>query len=321
MASPDLESTFGALLIGVFIAIFFQGVLSVQAYIYYEAFPDDTYKLKFLVATVWSLDFVHLVLICQAAYHYLITNWGNDAVLLETTTPLDLHLVFLTLASIVCQSFFLRRVWRFSQNKLLTGFLAAACLATGALDIVMAVHIIEMKSLASMVGRISTGEVISVFVIGAAVDLSIALILCWYLRRELTMVDRINSLVKRIMIYSIASGLIPSLLALGCLISYLVWPQSLLFLAMHFSLGRTYTNALLATLNSRRGLRQILTPPGPSKWSDVSPTETQMGAVFAAPYVAETRVISLKQSQSNNTLSEKPIEIRKFGQDVVEVVM
>ncbi|KAJ7662592.1 hypothetical protein DFH06DRAFT_355675 [Mycena polygramma] len=310
MASPDLESTFGALLIGVFIAIFFQGVLSVQAYIYYEAFPDDTYKLKTLVATVWTLDFVHLVLICETAYHYLIRNWGNDAVFLETTAALDLQLVFLTLAIMVCQSFFLRRVWRFSQNKLLTGFLAAACLAAGVLDAVMEVHIIQTKSLTSLVGRISTGEVIAVFVIGAAVDLSIALILCWYLRRELTMVDRINSLVKRIMMYSIASGLIPSLLALGCLISYLVWPQSLISLAMYFSLGRTYTNALLATLNSRRGLREILTPPGPSQWSDLSPTETQMGAVFATPSAGE--------SQNSSTLREKPIEIR---QDAVKVVI
>lgn len=54
-------------------------------------------------------DFVHLVLICQTEYHYLVTNWGNQQALLETTIPLDLHLILLTLASLTCQAFFLNR--------------------------------------------------------------------------------------------------------------------------------------------------------------------------------------------------------------------
>jgi len=270
MSSSDLESTYGAFLIGVFVSIFFQGILSVQAYLYYETFPEDSRKLKALVASVWTLDFAHLVLICQAVYYYLIRSWGNDAALLDTTIPLDLHLVFLALSSVTCQTFFLHRVWRFSNNKILTGILAAACLTTGLLDVIMAGQTIHNKT----IGR-NTGEIIAVFAVGAAVDLSIAAILCWYLYREMTMFDRINSLLTRIIQFTLATGLATSLLALGCLVAYVVWPTSLIFL------GRMYTNALLATLNSRKHLRAHLTPPGPSKWSGVS--HTLSAPVFDIP--------------------------------------
>jgi hypothetical protein len=55
------------------------------------------------------LDVAHLVLIAQATYHYLVSNWGNPPALQLTTTSLDLHLIFVGLATICCQSFFLRR--------------------------------------------------------------------------------------------------------------------------------------------------------------------------------------------------------------------
>ncbi|KAF7368366.1 ANK-REP-REGION domain-containing protein [Mycena venus] len=292
MSSPNLESTHGALLIGVFVSFFFQGILSLQVCMYYETFFEDSRKLKTLVAIVWTLDFAHLVLICQAVYYYLIRNWGNNAALMEMTIPLDLHLIFLALSSMACQAFFLHRVWRFSKNKLLTGILSAACLTTGILDIFMARQSIHNTSIGAIVSRGCTGEVVAVFAVGAAVDLSIAGILCWYLQREMTMFSRINSLITRIIQYTLATGLATSLLALGCLVAYVVSPNSLIYLAMHFSLGRMYTNALLATLNSRKTLRAHLAPACPSKWADFSPT--QSAPVFGMPSENVTQEFQIK---------------------------
>ncbi|KAJ7861288.1 hypothetical protein B0H13DRAFT_2355183 [Mycena leptocephala] len=266
MPSPDLESTYGALLIGVFISIFFQGILSVQAYIYFESFPEDSRKLKALVAIV-TLDFAHLVMICQAIYYYLVLSWGNDTVLLNTTIPLDLHLIPLSLSSMACQAYFLHRVWRFSKNNIITGMLGAACLTNGIMNIVMAVQTIQHNT----IGK-DTGEVIAVFAVGAAGDLSMAAILCWYLRREMTMFDKLNSLLTRIIRFTLATGLATSLLALGCLVAYVVRPKSLIFLAR-----RMYTNALLATLNSRKSLRKHLSQPGPSQWSSAPLSPCAMG--------------------------------------------
>ncbi|KAF7368364.1 ANK-REP-REGION domain-containing protein [Mycena venus] len=260
---PNVEPTYGALLIGAFVAVFFQGILTVQAYIYYENFPEDEILGGHRV----------LVLICHSVYHYLAQNWGNVDALAYSTVELGLHLVPLTFATLLCQGFFLRRVWRFSKQLILTLILAAACLGTGIIDIVMSIQTISNLSISTVLSHKFSSEVISVFAVGATIDLAIAAILCFYLRRELTMFDRINSLVARLIQYTVATGLVTSLLALGCLISYVAAPDTLIFMAMHFSLGRMYTNALLATLNSRKVLRTKLRPPSALHWTGPRPTE------------------------------------------------
>ncbi|KAF8169854.1 hypothetical protein K438DRAFT_224294 [Mycena galopus ATCC 62051] len=279
MMGDSLSTTYGAMLIGVLFATFFQGVLTLQAYIYYESFPKDTARLKFLVATVWVLDVAHLVLICQSCYHYLISNWGNSAALLVSTQELDLHLVFVGMASALCQGFFLSRIWTFSQkNRLLTGRLSAACLTTFALEAAMSAQISRVPSVAAF--NSLTGEVVTTLGLSAAgtfslfglnrddravmstVDVAIAAILVWYLQQGKTSFDRTSFVVARVVQYTVATGLATSLLAVSCLIVYLATPNTFIFIALHFSLGRMYTNALLATLNSRRNLRKVLDDGG-----------------------------------------------------------
>jgi len=260
-----MDVTYGAMFIGVLFATFFQGVLTVQAYIYYESFPDDLRRVKILVAIVWLLDATHLVLICQSCYHYLVTNWGNGPALLVSTHALDLHLIFVGLSSILCQGFFLHRIWRFSrQNGILTGLLTAVCLAGFAVEVVLCAQILPVPSVAYFSAH--TSEVVALFSIGGIADVAIALVLVFYLQQGRTNFDRTNFIVARVMHYTVATGLATSILAVACLAAYLAVPHTFIFIAMHFSLGRLYTNALLATLNSRRNLRQaaLIQPSAPS---------------------------------------------------------
>ncbi|KAJ7017154.1 hypothetical protein C8F04DRAFT_1200898 [Mycena alexandri] len=213
----------------------FQGVLTIQAYIYYESFPTDRPRLKFLVASVWLLDVAHLVLICQSCYHYLVASWGDNAALLISTQELDLHLVFVGMVSAVCQGFFLTRwvdVYTFrGKNRILTGALSAACLTTLALEAAMSAQNSRVPSVAAF--NSFTGEVLAVFALAAAglFDIAIAVILVWYLQQGKTSFDRTSFVVARVVQYTVATGLATS----GA------WTN--LLQAMHFSLGRMYTNA------------------------------------------------------------------------------
>ncbi|KAJ7347621.1 hypothetical protein DFH08DRAFT_868344 [Mycena albidolilacea] len=212
-----LHSSNGPMLIGVLVSTFFQGVLSVQAYIYYENFPEDPLSLKALVAFVWTLDFVHLVLISHAMYYYLVTNWGNVAALGLTTIEFDLHLVFLSVATFTCQAYFLHRVWRFTnRNKLLTGILATGCISTLVLDLVLAAQTIAGRY-SPKITPISKRESIAVFSTGGANDLAIALVLCWYMQRRKSEFDRTKFILTRIIRFTVSTSLVTSLLALGTL--------------------------------------------------------------------------------------------------------
>ncbi|KAJ6568682.1 hypothetical protein B0H19DRAFT_1256410 [Mycena capillaripes] len=299
MSSPDsvpnidISSTYGALLIGVYFAIFFQGILTVQAYIYYDSFPDDSRGMKALVAIVWLLDFVHLVLICQTEYHYLVTNWGNKQALLETTIPLDLHLLLLTLASLTCQAFFLKRVWKFSKNLILTVFLGAACLATGIIDIVIAAQTVHGKSIETILSHVFQAEVISVFTVGAAV----------YSRWDVWLRQGSASHIRR------EANIRPQ---------YVLSLDSLIFLAMHFSLGRMYTNALLATLNSRKSMRARLALPPEFRWSATS--GMQSAPQFAAqPEVTQDLAMKSVDGPEASRSSQgafDSVKVKRFDSDV-----
>ncbi|KAJ7142627.1 hypothetical protein C8R44DRAFT_865948 [Mycena epipterygia] len=231
-----MDFTYGALLIGVLFATFFQGVLTVQAYIYYESFPDDPRQLKFLALSCgfWT--------------------WGNDAALLVSTTAFDLHLIFVGMDALICQAFFIHRIWKFSKrNWLLTSVLRMASLVIFGLQIAITVRILGVPSVSYFTQQ--AGEIVPAWAIGSAVDVCIAVLLVFYLQRQETHFDR--------------------MLAIASMIAYLASPRTFVHCqpsrilemssarsdvppAMYFSLGRLYTNALLASLNSRRSLRLAL---------------------------------------------------------------
>ncbi|TFK35686.1 hypothetical protein BDQ12DRAFT_687799 [Crucibulum laeve] len=256
MSAPSMDATYGAMYIGLLFATFFQGVLSVQAYLYFAKFPRDPLKTKILVISVWLADLLHLVLISRAGYHYFITEWGNTPALMYSTEELDLHTSILGIATILCQGFFLYRIWILSHHNLyLVLPLTAGCLTTFVLDIVIAIQVSNVPLVSSFSHFKPEGvEAIAISSIGAGVDVIIALVLCFYLKQGQT--NHSLSLVSRIIEYTVATGLATSTFAIGCLIAYLIRPDTFIFIAMYFSMGRMYTNALLASLNARRHLRK-----------------------------------------------------------------
>ncbi|TFK70805.1 hypothetical protein BDN72DRAFT_503531 [Pluteus cervinus] len=163
-----LKDTVGALLIGVCFAMFFQGVLTVQSYVYYMQFPSDPLRTRLLVGVLWLFDFAHLILISDALYSYAVINWGNVEALQFSTPILDAHLIPLSLATIVCQGFFLHRIWLFSKGNILVIPLALACLATFGLAITGAIQASSDLSASAFQEIINRNVIIALFSLGAA---------------------------------------------------------------------------------------------------------------------------------------------------------
>ncbi|KAF9051371.1 hypothetical protein BJ165DRAFT_1448343 [Panaeolus papilionaceus] len=270
--SNALDSTYGAMFVGVLFAAFFQGMLTVQAFSYYDNFPHDHRRNKLIVATVCILDTVHLALISRATYQFVVTNWGFIPSLANSTTELNLHLLFTALTCIVVQLFYLERIWFFSHgNRWLVGALIIICLVPCALDIHLTVAILQKKSVSAFSAH--TPEVIAIFTSGALGDLLIAFLICYYLRREQSAFEATRTVIAKIVQFAVGTGLATSLLAVAAVIAYFTKRNSFYFIALHFSLGRTYTNALLATLNARRHMRQML-----SQSSKSTPMEFVVGS-------------------------------------------
>ncbi|KAF9449963.1 hypothetical protein P691DRAFT_811418 [Macrolepiota fuliginosa MF-IS2] len=257
MLSPahyDLRPTYGAMFIGVLFAIFFQGILSVQVYDYYTNFPEDPRRIKIFVALLWILDLIHLVLIAYSIYYYLILNWGNTPALFQMIPSLSSHLFLVGISTLLSQMFFLFRIWIFSKKNVYIAIpVLMGVLTTFGLIIATYAKVLQGSGLIS--------GTVPLFVAGAATDLMIAVLVCYYIRRrsEGSRGMRLTrTLVGQVIRYTVATSALTSFLVLGCLTTYLAAPYTFIFIALHFSSGRTYSIAVLVTLNARRKFREAI---------------------------------------------------------------
>ncbi|KAJ7493307.1 hypothetical protein B0H11DRAFT_956795 [Mycena galericulata] len=304
-ASHLLDKTLGVSFIGVVVAAGLHGVSCVQAWWYYTH-TNDNWPLKFLVGAVMVFDTVHQALISHTVYTYLITNYNNAAELKEIVWSLLVEVLFNGLTALLVQSFLTVRVWRLSNgNKWLTG--VATVLVLGEFGCVLAyvamslrlhtfVQLAELKFLS-----------ISVNALAAAGDVFIAGTLCFLLLSSRTGFQRSDTMIKKLVIFAVNTGLITSLCAIASLTSILAAKNTFIYILFFFCMGRLYANSLLATLNARKMIR---------------------GAADGVHTTSENLSLSLREFQPKNTslsmASKRPnISIKidttqEFNRDVEE---
>ncbi|KAF9061588.1 hypothetical protein BDP27DRAFT_1369546 [Rhodocollybia butyracea] len=218
MPVPDLHSTYGAMLIGVFFAIFLQGVLTLQTVIYYDSYPKDRILTK-------------------------LVQLGISTCIIGVNLELDVNVTFIGLSTFVCQLFFLRRIWIFSRkrmkNIIMVGLLGALCAVTLIVDVVAMVEALKQRSVTISGGSKKVTKVLVAFISGAV---GVA-------------TKGMQSQQALLPAYWVSSRLL--LFVISKLFDFKLG-MLLGAKGMHFCLGRLYTNALLATLNSRSKLRASL---------------------------------------------------------------
>ncbi|KAF9554444.1 hypothetical protein CPC08DRAFT_753671 [Agrocybe pediades] len=240
-----LHNTFGAAFVGLVVASLLHGVSIVQAW-YYFTHQKDPWGLKSIVAAVMFFDTIHEILISHTVYTYVVTDWGN-------ADELD-KIVWSGLTAFLVQSFLTLRVWRLSKgNKLLTGIVCT--LVLGELGCViaytgMSIHFQTYQQLAKL-------KYLSILVnaLAAAGDVLIAASLCALLHFSRTGFQRSDTMINKLIMFSVNTGVLTSLCAVASLISITVAGNTFLYIAFFFCIGRLYTNSLLATLNARKSIR------------------------------------------------------------------
>ncbi|KAJ6617594.1 hypothetical protein B0H10DRAFT_2218530 [Mycena sp. CBHHK59/15] len=97
--------------------------------------------------------------------------------------------------------------------------------------------------------------VIVVETLAASGDLFIAGVLCFILLRSRTGFSRSDTMIKKLVIFFINTGLLTSLFAIGSLVALTVAPTTFIYIVLFFCMGRLYSNSLLAILNARSIIR------------------------------------------------------------------
>lgn len=251
---PDLDNTFGAFLIGVVVSATLYGVTCVQTWYYFSRYPSDPWYIKLLVGAVLASDSIHQALITHTVYTYLVTDFGIAADLGTLVWSLIVEVLFNGLTALMVQSFLTMRVYRLS-NKSIIATLSVLSLVFGEFILV----VIYVAKAINMTTFVELGTLkplsMSVNALAAAGDVLIAVFLCTLLQQSRTGFRRSDTMINKLILFSINTGLLTSICAVMSLISITVWDGTFIYIAFYFCLGRLYCNSLLATLNARKSLR------------------------------------------------------------------
>jgi len=133
---------------------------------------------------------------------------------------------------------------------------------------------------------------ISINAVSTAADVFIAATLVSLLQRSRTGFRRSDTMITRLIIFVVNTGVLTSICAIGSLVSLIVSPKTLIYAAFYYCLGRLYTNSLIATLNARKGVIQAIEERTDNKFYSFQ-TLTNV-----SPH--KSRVDQQQQQQTNN---------------------
>ncbi|KAG0702308.1 hypothetical protein DFH29DRAFT_875226 [Suillus ampliporus] len=267
-----LDNTFGAFLIGVVVSATLYGVTCVQTWYYFSRYSSDPWYIRLLVGAVLLSDTVHQALItslcvclwaeCEAiVYTYLVTDFGVVDDLGTLVWSLIVEVLFngftgaygSMLPDHACiQTYPV-------SNKSIVATVSVLSLVIGEFILVV-VYFAKSIHMTTFV-ELSTLKPLSMSVnaVAAAGDVLIAVFLCTLLQQSRTGFRRSDTMINKLILFSINTGLLTSVCAVMSLISYVaqitVWADTFIYISFYFCLGRLYCNSLLATLNARKSLR------------------------------------------------------------------
>ncbi|ESK91210.1 hypothetical protein Moror_2930 [Moniliophthora roreri MCA 2997] len=125
MATPpaNLSNVTGPLLLGYLLNYGLYGVLSVQTYIYYTAFPKDPKAFQYLVYGVYLVETMQTVMITYDAFQQFAYGFADPAALDRINLIWFDCCLIDGLVAFLVQTYFAYRIYTLSNSKALSGII------------------------------------------------------------------------------------------------------------------------------------------------------------------------------------------------------
>ncbi|KAI0073825.1 hypothetical protein K474DRAFT_1710362 [Panus rudis PR-1116 ss-1] len=246
------------------------GTTIVQFFTYWLNCSKDSYLLKGMVVALFVLETAGAAFAIADIYHIVITSFDNPLLLLFVTRSPAFIVMLEHLTVLIVQSFYIHRIW---ISKFMAGnihdqpLLRSTCIFSNfsnlcTQSILLAIRFAFGLAATAYLFRFtiwtqfhSRGPEVAVNgddVVSALLDAVVASAMIYYLSKRRSAVSTsTNGVVRWILAYSINTGAMSFIVALGAVISYTTMPDSLLFAGFFVLLGRLYVNSFLGTLNAR----------------------------------------------------------------------
>ncbi|KAJ7842403.1 hypothetical protein B0H13DRAFT_2365239 [Mycena leptocephala] len=258
--SLNLNTTLGAFQIGLCISYVLFGVTTTQTYIYYSRFPDDSRKLKALVAFVWYVPFMAQVLPMYSMSTFLSVSlytglwvpfWPSPEILATAS-------FFSGVIGACVQGFFSYRIYVFSKKLFipsLTWVMAVLRLLSGT-----AIFYITLR-MTSVRFPMRWGWFLAAsWSVSAVNDVTITATLATILLCQRTYAQkRTLALMDKLVAWTIETGMLTSAMTIATLICFLAMKESFIWVAVTTVETRMFSNSLLARA-TLRAMNEVFLP-------------------------------------------------------------
>ncbi|TFK33459.1 hypothetical protein BDQ12DRAFT_738775 [Crucibulum laeve] len=223
----NLNSTLGAVFLGNIAAAILYGITTLQTFTYYKTYQRDSLTFRWLVLGHYPYGLHDAWGLLLSRYRFY-KPFGSFETYLESFVSGRNNL--LVLAIIIASIYVFASGFAFACQ----GFIAGS-----------------YTNMIQQSWMLYSGLGTAVFADGL-----VAVSLCILLQRSRTGIKSTDSLLNVLMLYSINTGLLTSICATACFITFAIWPHEFIYMGIYFTLSKLFVNNLLAGLNSRASLRR-----------------------------------------------------------------
>ncbi|KAH8825515.1 hypothetical protein DL96DRAFT_1557179 [Flagelloscypha sp. PMI_526] len=225
------------------------GILVVQVYIYYVAFPKDHWAMKSLVYLVFALEIVQTVIRAVDRFEVDVMRYADTSVLDEQLLDWFSTPLLTAVTSAIVQAFFGYRVHVFSKSWIIPFIVWVPTLLQLGSGIALGA-VSEPVPLHEMATNPRITRVVITWVTSTVVtDVFIAVLLTYYLYTMKSGISQTDTLISRIIRLTVETGTVTAIWAIMILVLFYEKPPW--FLIFSDTIGKLYANNLMVMFNRR----------------------------------------------------------------------
>ncbi|CAK5279689.1 unnamed protein product [Mycena citricolor] len=291
----SVGNTVGSMLLGALVAAMLSGVVHLLTFFYFRTYAADPLHFKLLVSRVypvhpksslgWTtrspvsgarfplpprktrmmtmgaprrlMDTLHSAFILEGIWNYVIPQIGSPAIHLDRIPGgVPISVLLTAIVTFLVHGFFAHRIFLLSKRS---WAMAAPVVALAVLRLAAAaVSTWEMFHYQSFAGFKDHADWI--FTLGlsvsSVVDVYITACLFYLFRSSRSATSPFNQVIDQLILYAFEAG---SLTAVGTIVTMICWvamSRNLVFLGIHFVIGKLYASSFLITLSTRETIRR-----------------------------------------------------------------
>ncbi|KAK7006706.1 hypothetical protein R3P38DRAFT_3282446 [Favolaschia claudopus] len=214
-----LDNTLGTWLIGLILSSVLYGITCLQVYLYFtKSCSRDRTILKTFVMGLFLLDTFHLSLVSHSMYSVVVTNFGDYVQLGIIPWSLLLQTAFGSFLSANVRLFYAWRIYIISNKFLLLPSVIGICsIPAFIFSVLYTQKGFEIKFF-KLADRLFVRSALGLG-FGAAADLLIAGTMIYYLSKNKTGFQKTNKAINMLVTYSLSTGALACVFALGDVIA------------------------------------------------------------------------------------------------------